>query len=90
MPPSAKSPNFSVKSPVPRMSVMAATMRFLFCEIHLVVHPDLGAGHGDQAEHHDGHTAHHRQRMVWITRAELGRKPSSTAISAATRNTAVE
>ena len=32
MPPSAKSPNFSVNSPVPRIKVMAATIRFLVSE----------------------------------------------------------
>src|SRR2546429_255174 len=43
-------------------------------EVHAVVHPDLGAGHGDQAEHHDGHAAHHGQRDRLDQRAELGRE----------------
>ncbi|MDG5974180.1 outer membrane receptor protein [Hydrogenophaga taeniospiralis CCUG 15921] len=41
-------------------------------EVDLVVDPDLGAGHGNQAKHHDGHAAHHGQRNGLDQRAELG------------------
>jgi hypothetical protein len=59
-------------------------------EVDPVVDPDLGARHGDQAEHHDAHAAHHRQRNRLDHAPNLGEKPSTMAISAATTNTAVE
>ena len=80
-----------MNSPVPKISVMAATNRFLLLEKSTLLSTQIFApatairpnttmlappitGSG----------------IAWISAPNLGLKPSTTAISAATRNTAVE
>ena len=46
----------------------------VIAEIDLVHHPDTGAGHGDQAKHHDRHAAQHGRRDGLDQGAELGRE----------------
>ena len=46
----------------------------VLAEVHLVVHPEACAGHGDEAEHHDGHAAQHGRRDGGDGSAELGRE----------------
>ena len=46
----------------------------VLAEVHLVVHPEACAGHGDEAEHHDGHAAQHGRRDGGDGGAELGRE----------------
>ena len=71
----AKPPNLRVKSPVPRTSVIAATIRLrLSAKSTLLSTQMLGARDRDQAEHHDADAAHHRQRNGVDQRAELGRE----------------
>ena len=62
----------------------------VIAEIDLVHHPDTGAGHGDQAKHHDRHAAQHGRRDGLDQAPNLGEKPSTMAIRAATTKTRVE
>jgi hypothetical protein len=81
----------SVKSPVPSTSVMAATIRFLFCEKSTRLSTQILA----PATAIRPNTTIDTPPMTgsgiaWITAPNLGEKPRTTAISAANRKTAVE
>ena len=91
MPPRAKSPNFSVNSPVPRISVMAATTRFLVSEKFTRLSTQMRAPATAIRPKTTIETPPITgSGMAWISAPNLGEKPSSSASRAATRNTAVE
>jgi hypothetical protein len=91
MPPSAKPPNLSVKSPVPSTSVIAATIRLRFCEKSTLLSTQILAPAAAISPNTTIDTPPITgSGMAWITAPNLGEKPSTLAISAATTNTAVE
>ena len=91
MPPSAKPPNLSVKSPVPSTSVMAATIRLRFCEKSTRLSTQILAPATAIRPNTTMETPPITgSGMAWITAPNLGEKPSTMAMAAATTNTAVE
>src|SRR5450830_1168557 len=91
MPPRPKSPNFSVKSPVPRIRVTAATIRFLLSEKSTLLSTQILAPATAIRPNTTIDTPPITgSGIAWITAPNLGLKPSTTASTAAQANTAVE
>ena len=91
MAPSAKPPNLSVKSPVPSTSVMAATIRFLFCEKSTRLSTQILAPATAIRPNTTMLTPPITGNgIAWITAPNLGENPRRMAMAAANRNTAVE
>ena len=92
MPPSVKPPSFERKSPAPSVSVTAAVMRLRarekstwFCT---QMRPPVAAIRPNTTI--DSAAQHRRRESVMISAPNLGEKPSTIAISAATTNSSVE
>ena len=80
-----------MKSPVPMISVIAATIRFLFCEKSTLLSTQILAPATAIRPNTTMLTPPITgSGMAWISAPNLGLKPSTSAITAATTNTAVE
>ena len=91
MPPSAKSPNLSVKSPVPSTRVMAATSRFLLSEKSTRLSTQILAPATAIRPNTTILTPPITgSGIAWTTAPNFGEKPSTMAIMAATTKIAVE
>src|SRR5690606_13578503 len=84
MPPRANSPNFRVNSPVPRIRVMAATIRFFVSEKSTRLSTQMRAPATAMRPNTTIDTPPITgSGMAWISAPNLGEKPSRMAITAA-------
>ena len=91
MPPSAKPPKRSVKSPVPSTSVTAAMIRLALLLKSTLLSTQIFAPAIAMRPNTTMLTPPiTASGMVWISAPNFGLKPSTMAISAATTNIAVE